>query len=816
MELHRIPHPDNFGFVQRLERREKQGSKRHGSRPKRSSDEEYNALTESEGVVMSVRAVGHDVFHWTARDRRWEPTLRLHSLAPELEGESDFKLQLTAKGSFTLSRKGRRRSSSSSDEPEPRPPRLRGSQQGFAGLNGRAWMLQFALEPGDRFFGMGEKWGPLEKSRQHAHFHNTDVWADYSAEKVWFSDVDATYASIPYLIIERAGSFFGILLDTPHRAFMNTGRPFSLWGDSPVGGQRGPDSATSFSVGAVDGAPSVYFLVGPTLRELTSKLQRLIGTTPRPPLWALGHHQSRWGYASTQDLVDLDARFTDTKTPNDGLWLDIDYMDGFRVFTTGRGAVSSAALNQLTAKRRRVVPILDPGVKVEPGFEVDEEGLAGGHFCLAPSGKPYVGVVWPGRTHFPDFSQQHTRLWWAERVARFASLGFAGFWIDMNDPSTGPVENDSMLFSGGKLPHAAFRNQYALGMAQATQAGLLKARPDSRPFVLTRSASTGIARYAAMWTGDNVSNEHHLRRAIAVSLNLALSGVPFNGPDVPGFGHDATDELAERFYQTAFLFPFLRNHSVHDCRAQEPWRFSQTTRRIIRNLIRLRYRFLPHLYQLFIQQEASGTPLIAPCFLDNTSDTPPREDQFLLGPDLLVAPPVESGKERSVCLPEGWWYSLNEGSWLRGGRTVQLALVRGQPPLFVRSGTLLPLAKESSLDPEDGGAPLAERLLADLEIHAFLRPGEEGRLTYLRDDGESFAYRRGEEGSTRFHAERARSRVRLQVEGPTPSDWGVNWTLLLHGAPPTARVCVEGELRKCTRQTVRLSGSALSVLSVPE
>ncbi len=182
-----------------------------------------------------------------------------------------------------------------------------------------------------------------------------------------------------------------------------------------------------------------------------------------------------------------------------------------------------------------MLPILDPGVKVDRHFDGYKSGKKAGVFCKNPAGGDFVGFVWPGTKVFPDFSMQEGRDWWANWTQKcVAELGITGVWIDMNDPSTGPSENGEMRFDRGKLPQEAYHNQYANGMAKATHTALRQIHPDARPFVLSRSGSMSINRYAALWTGDNYSNEYYMRMAIPTSLNLALSGVPFNGPDAGG------------------------------------------------------------------------------------------------------------------------------------------------------------------------------------------------------------------------------------------------------------------------------------------
>lgn len=535
------------------------------------------------------------------------------------------------------------------------------SRQTF-GLCGDSSIFMFLRDARYQFYGMGEKSTGLEHSGRRTKFWNTDVWADFNVAQFRDGAPDPMYVSIPYLIVKRDNTYVGLLLDNPYATFMDTAASMAIAGQMTLKNHGQP----CFSLGAENGQPDLYILYGPTLAELTRKLQSLVGRTPLPPAWALGYHQCRWGYRSAADLERLDRKFRENGIPCDGLWLDIDYMDGYRVFTMNKTHFpdARAAMARLKSRGRRVVPILDPGVKREKGYAVYDDGRRAGVFCRNPQGGEFVGLVWPGRTVFPDFSLPEGRAWWARQVARFAATGIHGAWLDMNDPATGHADHLPMLFDRGRASHETFHNQYALGMAMASRAGFEKAHPGQRPFLLSRSGFTGISRYAALWTGDNYSNYHHLKGSIPCSLNLALSGVPFNGPDIGGFGGDTTPDLIVAWMKAGFLFPFCRNHTIAGSRQQEPWAFGPRVMRILRRYIRLRYALRPYLYNLFAAQEESGEAILRPLFYDfaDTRALPLGrvDDQFMVGPAILQAPLVGAGQvSREVLLPgKASWYSL--------------------------------------------------------------------------------------------------------------------------------------------------------------
>ena len=732
MDFHKIRHPSNFRFAERCDAGQLQFGSTHAD--------------------LRLRDLGDDVFHLELRaPARWPLDARLVPLCEDaFQGPSAHRLQVQPDGALQLTGSDGR-------------CLLQGPAGQAVGVCGSAWLLQFSRHAGMRFYGQGEKLTGLEKTGQRTLFWNADVWADHAMHTVEHGTADPQYASVPYLLVRCADdAWVGLLVDHPGAVFMDTGSSWCFTGTDDLGGPP------SFWLGCDQGPLALYVIAGRSALDVTCRLQRLVGTTPLPPLWALGHHQCRWGYAGTADLQRLDAAFRAHAFPCDGLWLDIDYMDRFKVFTTSPQHFGdrAAELAALAAAGRKIVPILDPGVKVEPGDAVMDSGSAAGVWCLTPEGQPYVGFVWPGRTWFPDFSLPEARAWWAGQVARFRDWGFHGAWVDMNDPATGAAALEEMRFQHGAWPHWAYHNVYATGMAQATFEGFQQARPDERPFIVSRSAATGTSRWAAVWTGDNFSNWRHLQGANACTLNLALSGIPFNGPDVPGFGGHADRALAIAWYKAGFLFPFLRNHAAHGTVPQEPWAFGPEALAVIRHYVRWRYRLLPYLDQLWLAQQRDGAPVLRPLFLDfadtATLQLDRVDDAFLVGPAILQAPLLAPGRQaRHVPLPGAGerWLDAATGQWLDGDRLVQADSGEAHTPLYLREGWLLPLQPGDCSD-------AAANDLATIDLLVLLGRGcqRTAVLDYQADDGASHAWQRGACTRLRITARRDGDALHLAVQ----------------------------------------------------
>lgn len=724
MYFRKIPHVANFEFVQKA----KSGG---------------TVKVGKQQIKLDVQSYKGGVFRIKPQSATWKKN---HSqagltLPPAVTSSAKCDYQLTFTQPFGMQLL----------DAEKQPLLTSPSGMTF-GVCGESSVYVFDQTASMQFYGMGEKMRGLELSGIQTKFWNTDIFADFHWKEIENDRPDPMYASIPYVILKQANNYVGILLDNPHATFMSTSASINIGGGQMSLG--GPEKKF-LTIGAERGMPELYIIVGPSLAELTRKLQKLVGVTPLPPAWALGYHQCRWGYRSEACLDDLEENFTKHKIPCDGLWVDIDYMDSFKVFTFNKDYFPSIdrTLKKLNRKGFKVVPIIDPGVKKQKGYTVYDSGKKADVYCKNPQGNDFVGLVWPGETVFPDFSMKEGRTWWAKWVKDFASHGFHGSWLDMNDPSTGSVLNSDMLFGRGKDSHDVYHNQYALGMAMASRDGFTAAHPEERPFLLSRSGFTGISKYAALWTGDNMSNYHYLRNCIAVSLNLALSGVPFNGPDIGGFAGDSSPQLIQDWVKTCFLFPFCRNHSMISTHHQEPWAFDEQTLQVMKHYIQMRYALRPYLYNLFIRQEAEGEAILRPLFYDfDDTDALPLnrvDDTFLTGPAILQAPILsEHDRTREIPLPgNDKWFSTMNSRWIEGGQKSSATPGVMQTPLFLREGSIIPMTPSLPEDNTFNSRNVVFHIVLNKEssVHAC--------YDYTYDDGVSYAYQNGKRSCLNITAE---------------------------------------------------------------
>jgi alpha-glucosidase len=619
-----------------------------------------------------------------------------------------------------------------------------GRSLGYVVLND-AFALARRRLPADAIFGLGQKTGRLERSGRRFLMWNVDVLApgvlrtnrldvpnlDESGESTSF---DPYYSSTPFFQHARRTGSSG-----PNGSERLDAAGFFFDNGWPA--EFDFEHESTLFVRFFGGMYTEYVFAGPELGAILEGYTFVTGRPHLPPLWSLGHHQCRWHDYTDEELLRVGEQYRERKIPCDALWLDIGHMDGHRVFTfhPTRFPEPERTFSALAARGFRSVTIVDPGVKIESGFPVFDAGKERGLFAKTRAGTIYEGLVWPGRSAFPDFAQDRARTFWSELVARHAALGVAGIWNDMNEPATGPIEPFDMRFDrdGKNEPHERWHNQYALLMALSTREGLALARPGERPFILSRAGFAGMQRVAAQWLGDHSASFEHLRMGVSMALGMGLSGQPFVGGDVPGFAGVADAELAARWFSYAALTPFCRCHHQQGTGEHYPWSFGSEVEGIARAALELRYRLLPYLYTAFFSSSETGAPIQRPLVFDFQDDARAAaiDDQYLLGDALLVAPILAAGEtEREIYLPPGSFVDWHSKRAYEGGRSVLSSAPLDRCPLFVRGGAVIPMLAE---------APSTTMALAPelIELHVFVPDGDVRRTSILyEDDGLTFAF----------------------------------------------------------------------------
>ena len=593
-------------------------------------------------------------------------------------------------------------------------------------LDGLRWrpgavLHSLALTRGETGHGLGERAFGLDLRGRTYGLWNTDP-AGYGRGD------DPINLCIPFYVGMRGEQAYGVFWDNPAR------------GTVAVGAPEAQDELTL----QVEAETLCYYVfTGPSLKQVLEQYTALTGRMALPPLWMLGYQQCRWSYMSANEVRAIGAEFRQRQIPCDALYLDIDYMNGFRCFTwdATRFPQPRKLVADLKADGFKTVVILDPGIKTDPNYAVCRDGLQQDVFLKYPDGKPFVAPVWPGNCYFPDFTNPRARTWWGRLYAGLLADGIAGFWNDMGEPALFcPTKANGHVpdyvphdFDGHGATHKEAHNVYGMQMGRASREGLDALEPDRRHVIIVRAAYAGIQRYTTSWTGDNLSTWDHLPLSISMLLNLGLSGLAFTGPDIGGFGGNADGELFVRWVQLGAFLPFFRGHTAKDTIQHEPWAFGQPYEDIARRFIELRYRFLPVLYTAVAECAAHGWPIVRPLALLDP-DLAGLDDAYLLGDTLLVAPVMaQGGTSRTVLLPAGTWYDYWTGKTVPGGDSFQVDAPLDALPLYVRAGTVLPhwpLMQYTD-----------ERPVETLELRLY---AGEGTSPLYEDAGEGKAYLEGD------------------------------------------------------------------------
>lgn len=558
----------------------------------------------------------------------------------------------------------------------PPPGQRHPAQECSDGLpRGAGLSLSFDLHPEDAFYGLGERTGFLDKRGR--------LWKNWTTDEFFHTPLaDPLYQAHPFVLLKRGAVFCGLWLD-------------ESWFSSFDLGYSDPSCWTLYTAGPT---LDLYLIPGPRPEQILERYTALTGRPQLPPLWALGAHQCRWGYSDQDSVLAVAEAYRQHQLPLDALWLDIDHMQGYQVFSfsTQRFPEPVNFIAQLAEKGLKTVVIVDPGVKKTEGYGVYDRGCQIQAWICDTQDQELVGEVWPKPVVWPDFSQAQVRSWWAEEQDFYRQQGVSGLWLDMNEPSAFNWESKTLPLQArqGRHTHAELHNLYGYHMAQATWEGLRRHAPARRPFILTRAGCPGIQKFAFVWTGDNQSTWEHLEMSLPMLMNLGLSGVALTGADIGGFSGDCDGELLTRWTWLGTLYPLLRNHSAKGSRRQEPWQFGEPWLGLIRKALEFRYSLLPYLYTLVWEQVHTGHPILRPLIYAWPEDPlcTHIHDQCLLGAHLMAAPALRPGqKKRAVYLPAGTWFDYWTGQRHEGATWILMDTPLDRLPLLQRAGSALPL-----------------------------------------------------------------------------------------------------------------------------
>jgi len=632
------------------------------------------------------------------------------------------------------------------------------------------------LMPRESFYGLGDK--PTDLNLRSKKFTN---WG--TDEYGYHKDTDPLYKSIPIYYALNENGAYGLFFDNTFQSYFD------------FGAER--KNVTSFW--AQGGEMNYYFIAGPDLMDACMRYTKLTGVPEMPPMWALGYQQCKWSYYPDTQVKEIAMKLRELEIPCDAIYLDIDYMDGFRCFTWNKekfpdpkGLVAS-----LKQSGFQTMVIIDPGIKKDKNYDVFIEGMEKGYFCKRIDGHYVEGKVWPGDCYFPDFTRPEVRTWWAGLYKELIEdIGVAGVWNDMNEPALFEVESKTFPldvlhdYDGNQTGHRKAHNIYGMQMARATAEGVKQFRNGDRTLIITRSGYSGLQRFSSVWTGDNIATFEHLWLADVQAQRLAISGISFCGSDIGGFINQPSPELMMRWIQLGIFHPFCRVHSSGDHGDQEPWSFGEECLNVFRKYVELRYTLLPYIYTTFYQYHSTGKPMMRPLvFVDQYDlETHNRDHEFLCGDHILVCPVTEEkARTKKLYLPKGEWYNFWTDEKIEGKKEIEVSAELDKMPIFIKGGAIIPRYPIQQY--------VGEKNIETITLDIYYKEGDETSFFY-DDDNNTYGYETGKFNYSTFNLNGSKDELLIlhTKENGYDSEL-VNFRINMIGSlSPAYKVYVDGKL----------------------
>ncbi|MCK5441383.1 MAG: glycoside hydrolase family 31 protein [Maribacter sp.] len=645
----------------------------------------------------------------------------------------------------------------------------------------------------ESYYGMGDKATHSNLKGKRVNNWCTDQYA-------YGKDQDPLYKAIPFYIGLHNNTTYGIFFDNTFRTHFDFAHErrhvTSFWADG--------------------GEMNYYFFYGPEMSKVVKAYTNLTGTPELPPMWAMGYHQSKWSYFPESNVKALANKFRELRIPCDALYLDIDYMDGFRCFTWDKKKFPDPKrmISELNEDGFKTVVMIDPGIKIDKDYSVYQEAMENDYFCKRGDGPYMRGKVWPGECHFPDFTNPEVREWWAGLYKEFMTeLGVHAVWNDMNEPAvmevpskTAPLDTRHN-YDGHPCTHRKAHNVYGMQMVRATFEGIKKYVYPKRPFVITRSAYAGTQRYSSTWTGDNVATWEHLWIANVQMQRMCMSGMSFVGSDIGGFAEQPNGELFARWIQLGIFHPFCRVHSSGDHGNQEPWSFDSDVTDIVRKYIELRYQLLPYLYTMFWNYSKHGEPMLQPLVYFDQEDTQThfRTDEFIFGQQILVCPIQEPNAQgRRMYIPRGKWYNFWNNKVVEGGKEKWVEADIDKIPLFIKEGAMIPKYPVQQY--------VGELIIDELLIDVYFKLGKESSMVY-EDEQDGYDYKKGRYALRNFKLHGKENELNIQQfkDGTFITSYKT-FKLNLHGLPFKV-TSVEVDNESVSLEDIKLNGDNVIEIS---
>jgi alpha-glucosidase (family GH31 glycosyl hydrolase) len=525
----------------------------------------------------------------------------------------------------------------------------------------------------------------------------------------------------------------------------------------------GATNKNEYTFSAPNGEMVYYFMNGESLGKIMENYSQLSGKAPLPPKWALGYIQSKFGYESWDEVNEVVDKFREKGIPVDGMVLDTYWAPQNHYFDmswSSNFANPKEAMDALAAKGIKMTNIVDPYVQVTS--DIFQEGDKNGYFVKDSNGKTIIYDAWYGKSGLIDYTNPEASKWYANKVKQLHDAGVKGWWIDLNEPEK---VTDSLRDQFKEGNASEIRNVYALNEAKAFYDGQ-RSYTDERVWSLARSGFSGIQEYGTtVWSGDINSTWNAFTHNLELGLSTGMSGMPYFTNDTGGFREGPPSaELYTRWMQATAFMPIFRAHGDDSANQgkgeREPWAFGAEAEGITTNVIKQRYKLLPYIYTTAKDTYETNKPIMRPLIMDYTNDAQVAklQDQWMFGASMMVAPVhTEGATSRSVYLPQGTWYDWNDGTKkYKGGNSIDYAAPLDKIPVFVKSGSIIPIAQDMNYVGEKADDYI------DLKVYPNAS-GEETKFSLYEDDGKTYSYEKAQSATTDITTKKRNGTIDLNI-----------------------------------------------------
>ena len=638
------------------------------------------------------------------------------------------------------------------------------------------------LQQGERFVGMGEALGNLDKRGTGITLNNTDTYK-YGDPRL------SMYISIPFYIGIHHQQVYGMFYNNSYKTFFNFGL-----------------STPNFSSVNMDGGEADYFFMyDSSVEKILQHYSFLTGRIQLPPLWSLGYHQSRCSYYPQQKVEWIAETFRKKKIPLDCIVLDADYQQGYQPFRVNKERFPDmpGLVTKLAKMNIELTASVYPGVKIDSTYESYNDGLKKDVFIKYTNGSLFETEIAPLKVYLPDYTNPKTRAWWVDKMKWLPDNGIHGYWNDMNEPAVGgSYLPDNLLFDfdGHKATALEAKNVYGFQMARSSFEAAIKNGNGKRPFVLTRSGFAGVQRYSAVWSGDNTSKDEGLLSGVLLNNQMGLSGISFCGYDVGGYIGDASKDLYKRWIQVGAFSPFCRNHREFFGAAGEPWAYGEEAEAISKTFIEFRYRLMPYIYAAFYEAAQTGMPIARSLCINYPHDDKVFDNlyqyQFLFGDNILVVPVTSQEKVKKIYLPKADWYNIYTDEKITGQKEFTEEVPIYQLPVYIKASAIIPMQTVVQSTKQKSSDTLLLHIYNGEEKNSFI---------YYEDAGDGFGYQKENFCKKNIEFNPTTKKITFHQQEGTFKSGYKKIQLILHGfANDTKHFIINGEQKELGNCNIKL------------